>query len=148
MEVNFDLLIGGCNTRCRHCYVSGGPGKLMPLEDALLCIEKLDALAAALPFTCSFTLDNEPINHPDIAEILRTASSVKKIHHFHHGMTTGIALIHRADREAVVNAYLDCGCTELGITLHGSAEHHDEIVRRSGAHKASMDTAAFSAHRG
>ena len=143
MEANFDLLIAGCNTHCKHCYVNGGPGKRMPLKDALLCIEKLDAIAAALPFSCSFTLDNEPINHPDIAEILRAASSVKKIHHFHHGMTTGIALMQRSDREAVIKSYLDCGCTEFGITLHGSAEHHDEIVRRSGAHKTSMEAAAF-----
>ena len=48
MAINFDLLISGCNTRCRHCYVNGGPGPMMPAELALLCIEKLDTLAALL----------------------------------------------------------------------------------------------------
>lgn len=58
MNVNFDILVSGCNTRCKHCYVNGGPGSMMKLEDALLFIEKLDALAEFLPFEASFTLDN------------------------------------------------------------------------------------------
>lgn len=66
MTVNFDFLVSGCNTRCRHCYVNGGPGSLMPLVDALLFIDKLDSLAELLPYDASFTLDNEPMNHPDI----------------------------------------------------------------------------------
>ena len=66
MMINFDLLVSGCNTRCRHCDVDGGPGSMMALDDALRCIEKLDAAAEILPFEASFTLDNEPMNHPDI----------------------------------------------------------------------------------
>ena len=57
MTVNFDILVSGCNTRCKHCYVNGGPGSMMKLEDAFLFIEKLDALAELLPFEASFTLD-------------------------------------------------------------------------------------------
>lgn len=143
MEVNFDLLISGCNTRCRHCYVNGGPGRNMPPEDALLCIEKLDELTAALPYNASMTLDNEPMNHPDIIKIIRTASSTKHIVNFHHGMTTGIALLNRKDRAEVMKAYVGCGMTEFGITLHGNAEHHDFIVRREGAHAASLAAAEF-----
>lgn len=143
MEVNFDLILSGCNTQCQHCYVNGGPGKTMPLEDALLCIGGLDELASSLPYPASFTLDNEPINHPDIAAILRAASSAKHIQHFHHGMTTGIALMRRADKDSVVKAYLDSGCTEFGITLHGSGAHHDEIVRRKGAYRTALEAAAY-----
>lgn len=143
MELNFDLLISGCNTRCRHCYVNGGPGRNMPLRDAILCIEKLDELTAALPYNASMTLDNEPMNHPQIAEIIRAASETKHIVNFHHGMTSGIALMNRKDRTEVMKAYLDCGCDEFGITLHGSAEHHDFIVRREGARSASLQAARF-----
>ena len=95
MDINFDLIISGCNTRCRHCYVNGGPGRNIPLSDALRCIARLDELGAALPVSASFTMDNEPFNHPDIAAIIRAAASVKHIAHFHHGMTTGIALLRR-----------------------------------------------------
>ena len=143
MDINFDLIISGCNTRCRHCYVNGGPGRNIPLSDALRCIARLDELGAALPVSASFTMDNEPFNHPDIAAIIRAAASVKHITHFHHGMTTGIALLRRPDKEAAVRAYLDCGYKDFGITLHGSPEHHDEIVRREGACEASVKAAEF-----
>ena len=68
---------------------------------------------------------------------------MKHIAHFHHGMTTGIALLRRPDKEAAVRAYLDCGYKDFGITLHGSPEHHDEIVRREGACEASVKAAEF-----
>ena len=143
MTVNIDLLVSGCNTRCRHCYVNGGPGSLMSLADALAAIDTLDRLAELLPFEAGFTLDNEPMNHPDIGIIIRKAAAVKHIAYYHHGMTTGIALMRREDREAVMRAYLDCGCSSFGITLHGNARHHDEIVRREGARQASVEAAEF-----
>ena len=143
MNINFDILVSGCNTRCKHCYVNGGPGSMMKLEDALLFIEKLDALAEFLPFEASFTLDNEPMNHPDIAPIIRKAATTRYIEHYHHGMTSGIALMRRKDRHAVMQAYLDCGYRDFGITIHGNAAHHDEIVRREGALQIAIEAAEF-----
>ena len=143
MEINFDFLLSGCNTRCKHCYVNGGPGSMMKSEDALLFIEKLDELAELLPFEASFTLDNEPMNHPEIASIVRSAAATKNIKNYHHGMTSGIALMHRKDRNAVIEAYLDCGYNDFGITIHGNAIHHDEIVRREGAFQTGIEAAEF-----
>ncbi len=143
MTVNFDFLVSGCNTRCRHCYVNGGPGSMMAPEDALLFIEKLDLLAKLLPFEASFTLDNEPMNHPDIASIIRKAAATVHIEHYHHGMTSGIALMSRKDRRAVMQTYLDCGCHDFGITIHGNACHHDEIVQREGAFQTAVEAAEF-----
>ncbi len=143
MRVNFDVLVSGCNTRCRHCYVNGGPGGMMKTEDALLFIDKLDSLAELLPFEASFTLDNEPINHPDIASIIHKAAAANHIGYFHHGMTSGISLMRRKDRHAVMEAYLDCGCHDFGITIHGNALHHDEIVRREGAFQIAVEAAEF-----
>lgn len=143
MEINFDFLLSGCNTRCKHCYVNGGPGPMMPLEDALLCIEKLECMGKYLPEGTSFTLDHEPMNHPDLGKILRAAAQNTYCRNYHHGMTSGIALMHRGDRDAIVQTYFDCGCRTFGITIHGTAEHHDEIVRRSGAFEKSMSAAEF-----
>ena len=143
MTVNFDLVVSGCNTHCRHCYVNGGPGMMMKSEDALLLIEKLDSLAALLPFDASFTLDNEPMNHPNIVSIIRKATAANHIHYYHHGMTSGIALMHRKDRHAVMQAYLDCGYKDFGITIHGDTVHHDEIVRREGAFQISIKAAEY-----
>lgn len=92
--INIDFLVVGCNTRCRHCYVNGGPGPIMPVEDALLCIEKLDGLAKYLPDDTSFTPDHEPMNHPQIDQILHAASHTRHIRN-------------------MVNR--DCGLAEMGI---------------------------------
>ena len=143
MKVNFDLLIAGCNTRCRHCYINGGPGKMMPLSDALDAMEKLDALAELLPDEVSFTLDNEPMNHPDIGVIIRAAAETKNIRPFHHGMTSGIALMRRKDRDDVMRAYLDMGFRDFGVTVHGNAAHHDMIVRREGAYRTAVEAAEY-----
>ena len=143
MTVNFDILVSGCNTRCKHCYVNGGPGSMMKLEDAFLFIEKLDALAELLPFEASFTLDNEPMNHPDIASIIRKAKTTRYIENYHHGMTSGIALMCRKDRHGVMQSYLDCGYRDFGITIHGNAAHHDEIVRRESAFRIAIEAAEF-----
>ncbi len=148
MEINFDFLLSGCNTRCKHCYVNGGPGPMMPLADALLCIEKLEAIGKYLPEGTSFTLDHEPMNHPDIAEILRAASKNTYCKNYHHGMTSGIGLMHRKDKEAVVQAYFDCGYRNFGITIHGAQQHHDEIVRRPGAYEKSIAAAEFLRDQG
>ena len=141
--INIDFLLAGCNTHCKHCYVNGGPGPLMPIDDVLKCIEKLDALAALLPSEVTFTLDHEPMNHPHIDKILRAASKTCNAKNYHHGMTTGVGLMSRRDKHAVLRAYLDCGYRDFGITIHGNAPHHDEITRRKGAFSAAVSVAEF-----
>ncbi len=148
MEINVDFLVSGCNTQCKHCYVNGGPGPLMRTDDALACIEKLDQIAAFFPNSMSFTLDHEPMNHPEIGMILDAASHTKHITNFHHGMTTGLGLMARGDREAVIQAYLENGYIEFGITLHGVSAHHDEIVNRKGAFEKAVAAARFLSQMG
>ena len=143
MMINIDFLVSGCNTHCKHCYVDGGPGSMMPLKDALLCIEKLDEVARYLSDRPSFTLDHEPMNHPGIDQILYRACHTKYIDNYHHGMTTGVALMQRKDKEAVIKSYLDNGYNSFGITIHGAAVHHDEIVRRKGAFDTTIAAARF-----
>ena len=146
--INFDLLVAGCNTRCKHCYVNGGPGPLMDGADALICIEQLDAIASHLSDEAFFTLDHEPINHPQIERILTAAAETKHCKYHHHGMTTGVALLHRKERDAVTARYLACGCDSFGLTLHGGATLHDEIVRRSGAFDSALAAGEYLKARG
>lgn len=141
--INVDFLLAGCNTRCKHCYVNGGPGPMMPVGDALACIERLDALAAHLPGDVSFTLDHEPVNHPCLGQILRMAAQTRHIENYHHGMTTGVGLMARPDKAAVVQAYLECGYETFGVTLHGGPAHHNEIVRRRNAYEAAIAAGKF-----
>ncbi len=148
MEINVDFLVSGCNTQCKHCYVNGGPGPLMQTDDALACIEKLDQIAAFFPQGMSFTLDHEPMNHSEIGKILYAASHTKHITNYHHGMTTGLGLMSRSDKEAVIQAYLENGYNEFGITLHGVCAHHDEIVNRKGAFDKAIAAARFLSQMG
>ncbi len=141
--INIDFLLAGCNTRCMHCYVGGGPGKQMDTEDALRCLEKLDAVAAFLPGAADLTLDHEPINHPDAGRIIRAAAGTRHVRNYHHGMTTGIAVMGRSDRDDVLRAYRECGYSHFGITVHGNAAHHDEIVRRKGAYEKTVAAARY-----
>ena len=146
--INFDFLVAGCNTRCRHCYVNGGPGPRMELSDALCCIGQLDAIAACLGEETNFTLDHEPMNHPQILEILTAAAGTKHIQNYHHGMTTGVGLMRRKDKEAVVDRYLACGYDHFGLTIHGGEALHDAITRRSGAYAAAIEAGTFFKARG
>lgn len=148
MDINVDFLVSGCNTQCRHCYVNGGPGPLMQADDALACIEKLDQIAAFFPNGMTFTLDHEPMNHPEIWKILHAASHTKHVTNYHHGMTTGLGLMARSDKEAVIQAYLENGYHEFGITLHGVSAHHDEIVNRKGAFDKAIAAARFLSQMG
>ena len=141
--INFDLLVAGCDTRCRHCYVNGGPQKRMDGDDAVFCIERLDAIAAHLSEEADFTLDHEPMGHPKIGRIIGAAAQTKHIRYHHHGMTTGVGCMRRDDREAVLDRYLALGFNSFGITIHGDETLHDEIVRRNGAFSASVAFGEF-----
>lgn len=116
---------------------------MMPIEDVLLCMEKLDEIAGFLSDSPAFTLDHEPMNHPQLDQILHAASRTKYIENYHHGMTTGVALMNRKDKEAVIQSYFDHGYRSFGITIHGGGAHHDEIVRRKGAFDTTVSAAKF-----
>ena len=146
--INFDLLVAGCDTRCRHCYVNGGPLPRMKGDDAVLCVERLDAIAEYLSDEAFFTLDHEPMGHPDVGRILDAAAGTKHIRYHHHGMTTGLGLMRRDDREAVLDRYLSLGFDSFGITIHGGEALHDEITRRKGACSAMIAFAEFVKRRG
>lgn len=148
MEINIDFLVSGCNTRCLHCYVNGGPDSMMDIVDVLLCLDKLNELGEYFQENISFTLDNEPMNHPQIDKILDIASKKSNIVNFHHGMTTGIGLMNRKDKERVVDAYFRNGYRTFGSTFHGVGSNHDEIVRRFGAYGKSISAIKFLKERG
>ena len=146
--INFDLLAAGCDTRCKHCYVNGGPLPRMKGDDAVVCIERLDAIAAYCSDEANFTLDHEPMGHPDVGRMIDAAAGTKHIRYHHHGMTTGVGLMRRDDREAVLDRYLSRGYDSFGITIHGGEALHDEIVRRKGAFAASAAFGEFVKARG
>ncbi len=143
MEYNIDLIIAGCSTNCRHCYVDGGPAPIMPLKDVLLAFEKLQPAFAKWGKAISFTLDNEAYLHPHLPAIWRRIFRECPQNYFHHGSTTGLAFNHRRDKEELWALQQELGLDYGCITLHGGRENHDFITQTPGSFEESLDYARF-----
>lgn len=128
MEYNIDILIAGCDTRCAHCYVDGGPGPRMSLEDYERC---LDALAPAFERfgpALSFTLDNELFAHERAADILRVTAARAGANYYHHGCTTGVTLARRGDADELLALLRERGWTTVSFAVHGGEAVHNRLV--------------------
>ena len=97
-ELNIDFLVAGCNTRCKRGYVCGGPGPRMPVATALLCLE--NGCFGGSPAFCGIVYLGSCAYEPsDLVKILAAAAQTKHISYYHHGMTTGLGLMHRQNRD-------------------------------------------------
>lgn len=143
MEYNFDILLAGCNTNCRHCYVDGGPANRMPTDLFDLCLDKLLPVFSHFGDRATFTLDNELYLHPDLLHIFSRIKQDCWSHYYHHGSTTGIAFNHRQDREAVWNFQEENDIAFAGVTLHGAKEHHNFITRNPQSFDEAMRYISF-----
>lgn len=149
MEYNIDILVAGCNTNCRHCYVNGGPNKRMTTEDFEICIDLLLPVFLHFGERVSFTLDNEPYNHPDFPRIIDYVRQYCWNSYFHHGSTTGIAFNHRVDKDAIWEKQKAYGIDFASVTLHGGEKNHNFITRNTKAFSEAIDYIRFvKAHHG
>lgn len=128
MEYNIDILVAGCNTTCLHCYVDGGHAPAMSMSDFYLCMEKLQPVFEQLKDKVSFTLDNELFNHPDAAEILECVAENYKESYYHHGSTTGIALLDHPKQDRIFDVLTDNNWDFFSFAVHGNHEAHNAIV--------------------
>lgn len=132
MEYTFEITVAGCNARCRHCYVSGGPGSSMPLSDYRACLEKLVPALTRLKGNVSIAPGHEPFNHEEAAALMRMTHALAPQFYPDAGYdwpTTGIALKSRRDRADIFALLHGFGAKRLMLTLHGLEECHNEIVR-------------------
>ena len=138
MDLTVDVRISGCATRCRHCYVDGGPGPLMPLPEYRRCLDVLRELFDRLQgfgFDVYLWLDYEPLLHPDICEILRlTRERFPGSFDISCMPTSGIPLATRGDWREVLEVLEEVGTKEMMFTLHGPEEIHDRAVSLCGAY--------------
>jgi len=71
MKYTFEITVSGCSTKCKHCYVSGGPGINISFSDYIICIEKMAKVFEYFQGNdISLTLGNEKYNHPRILDIM------------------------------------------------------------------------------
>ena len=148
MEYNIDILVAGCNTSCQHCYVNGGYEKSMSFENYQKCIQILKPVFEKLNKTCSFTLDNEVYNHPQALEILQLTHQMVHDYYFHHGSTTGIALMNRKDKDDILSLLIKYDTPYAGLTFHGGKKHHNEIVHNEQGFDTLKDTAIYLHEKG
>lgn len=128
MEYNIDILVAGCNTTCMHCYVNGGKAPNMKLEDFGYCMEKLKPVLEHFGEKVSFTLDNELYNHPKLKELLELVEKNYAKNYYHHGSTTGIAILEHPDREEILNILKRNDWMEVSFAVHGGKEEHNRMV--------------------
>lgn len=131
MKYTFEISISGCNTICKHCYVSGGPGKNIDLQIYKKIIEKLSVILPQLKSEIDVTLGNEQFKHPYIKEIIETTyKTIPQYFSYEKSNlpTTGIALMNRDDKEQVLSA-LKTACAKMAmLTIHGNERHHNMMV--------------------
>lgn len=148
MEYNIDILVAGCNTTCMHCYVNGGKAPSMKWEDFKYCMAKLEPVFAHFGKDVSFTLDNELYNHPDAKEILELVEQRYSKNYYHHGSTTGIAILERADREEILEILKRNGWLETSFAIHGGRETHDKMVSYNGALETIIEASRLFKEKG
>lgn len=128
MEYNIDILVAGCNTTCMHCYVNGGKFPAMRMEDFSYCIEKLKPVFAYFGEKLSFTLDNEVYNHPQADEVLELVERECAESYYHHGSTTGIAILTHPKREQIVDILKRNNWLDVSFAIHGGKVNHNKLV--------------------
>ncbi len=148
MDYNIDILVAGCNTSCLHCYVDGGRGKIMNLDDFKLCLDKLQGVFEVLKDRISFTLDNELYNHPSCLEILEYVKSHVKENYFHHGSTTGIAFLKEKRKDQIIEVLKENNWLDVSLAIHGPNKIHDAIVFKEGALDSLIEAANLFKDKG
>ena len=141
MEYNIDVIVAGCNTTCMHCYVNGGKGPNMLLEDFQYCIEKLRPVFENFGKNITFTLDNELYNHPRAKEILEYVEGSVKENYFHHGSTTGIAILEHPEQKEIIEILKRNEWTWVSFAVHGNEKTHNKIVNHPCAIKSILKAA-------
>jgi len=106
MQYTIELTVAGCDTCCAHCYVNGGAAAEMPLASAYAAIEKIRGICALLPGEAAITLGNDLLRHSAAGELVTFAARNAGDYFDFNGEsvvpTTGIALMARADRDALL----------------------------------------------
>lgn len=131
MQYTFEITVAGCSTKCKHCYVSGGPAKCMELDDFYHCLSVLKPALAQLNGSVAVTLGNEPFLHPNAWDVLSAAYEAVPEYFLNEQFdypTTGIALASRHDTKSIFELLSQMNYHKVMLTIHGNQLHHNEIT--------------------
>ncbi len=145
MQVTFDIRVSGCASKCWYCYVDGGPGPLMSLDEfkeVLAYLKELSKIVLDKSVRLDPYLDLEPLLHPDCLEIFKLAYEVDSEFFGPCIPTSGVPIATRTDWKDVLNVLADVGIRELQLTLHGPRKLYDSATNLEGAfdlHRKTLD---------
>jgi len=133
LQYTFEISVSGCNTKCAHCYVSGGPATPMPHEKFDIALKNLRIIIEGLEGEKAVTLGNEIFTHPNLLEILQTTHKILPEYSSYRSMgegmpTTALALLNRKDKEYIIRAIKKMDCFSFDFTLLGGKTSHNAMV--------------------
>ncbi len=146
MKYTFEVSVAGCNTECAHCYISGGPAPAVRFDGYKRAITALNGILKRIDGEIYVTLGDEIFNHPQIAEMVSFTHGLMPSYYSYNDFlvpTTGIALLKRKDRRAVLEALRGAGCAGFMLTLHGNKAHQNAITQNNAAYDALKEAAGW-----
>jgi|SRR3989344_5768201 len=116
-----------CNNKCKWCYASQQPSKIMSKEKACSIIDFLKELNLKR----IILIGGEPTIREDLCDIVRYASKDKtKV-----GLCSNGRKLEDVD---LVKKLVDSGLHGVGISLEGPEEAHDKITGMKGSYKQTV----------
>lgn len=146
ISCNIDMFIAGCSTNCKHCYVDGGPEKPADIDNISYAMKRFEVLLPQIKtigIEVSVTLDNEPMNHNDAIKIYDLTKKHLGDYYFHHASTTGIPLLKHKDKDLIVDRMIKYGYGQVGLTLHGGNDNHNELVGNAAGLSSLVETGKY-----
>jgi len=145
MKITFSIRISGCATKCWHCYVNGGPGRIMKYNEYKKCLNVISELISYLEnedYNIDLFLDYEPLLHPDIIKIINlTAYRMEKNYNFKNmpWSTTGIPISKRNDYKEIMKSLKNIDVNSFMISFHGSAKTQIEALKYNNVDEVQID---------
>ncbi|MBU4444220.1 MAG: radical SAM protein [Candidatus Marinimicrobia bacterium] len=140
MKITFDIIISGCLTHCRHCYVNGGPAKFTSTKHLLNNLPRIKNLINMLEDkvgTVDIWFDYEPLSHPEFATIVTAFKKEFPSKLDFTNMewpTTGISLLRHSYRNGVnIIALRQLNVHQIFFTFAGYKDSHNQHVKRQHA---------------
>ncbi len=131
-----------------HCYVNGGKATEMSFENFECCMKKLIPMFERLGEKIGFTLDNEIYNHQDAEKVLGFVEKNCAQNYYHHGSTTGIAILNHPKREEILQILKRNHWMDVSFAIHGGTETHNKIVHNNEGMSSIMEASKLFKENG
>lgn len=144
------IYASGCASACRHCWAEGHPYPSVAYDKIAEISHQLHDMARARGRGFELTFMNELSTHPDAIRLIRLAQELGDTSDLSTEpyITAPHALVGRDDYPGFLESLRSVGVERFWISLHGTEQVHDWVVRRPGAHAAAHTLIEDALERG